>query len=161
WEVLYPTIIGVHLTGELSGWASPKDVILHLAGQLTVAGATNAIIEYFGPGASTLGATGKATICNMGAELGATTSVFPFDHHMARYLEAAGRGALAGLAERHADLFAADAAAEAAYDQVVEIDLSALEPYVVGPHSPDRARPISRLADEVGHSNRELVDAIS
>jgi aconitate hydratase len=161
WEVLYPTIIGVRLTGELSGWASPKDVILHLAGRLTVAGATNAIVEYFGPGASTLGATGKATICNMGAELGATTSVFPFDQHMARYLEATGRGALARLAERHADLFAADAGAEAGYDQVVEINLSALEPHVVGPHSPDRARPISSLAQEVDQSSGELVDVIS
>jgi aconitate hydratase len=159
WEVLYPTIIGVHLTGELNGWASPKDVILHLAGRLTVAGATNAIVEYFGPGASSLGATGKATICNMGAELGATTSVFAFDRHMARYLEATGRGALARLAEGYADLFAADA--EAPYDQVVEINLSALEPHVVGPHSPDRARPISRLVDEVRQSNGELVDLIS
>jgi aconitate hydratase len=159
WEVLYPTIIGVHLTGELNGWASPKDVILHLAGRLTVAGATNAIVEYFGPGASTLGATGKATICNMGAELGATTSVFPFDQHMARYLEATGRGAIARLAERYTDLFTADAGAP--YDQVVEIDLSALEPHVVGPHSPDRARPISHLVDEVRESNGELVDVIS
>jgi aconitate hydratase len=161
WEVLYPRIIGVHLTGELSGWASPKDVILHLAGRLTVAGATNAIVEYFGPGASTLGATGKATICNMGAELGATTSVFPFDERMARYLEATGRGALARLAERHLDLFAADVDAQVSYDQVLEVDLSALEPHVVGPHSPDRARPISRLAVEVRQSEGELVDVIS
>jgi aconitate hydratase len=159
WEVLYPTIIGVRLTGELGGWTSPKDVILHLAGRLTVAGATNAILEYFGPGANTLGATGKATICNMGAELGATSSVFPFDQHMARYLEATRRGAVARLAERHADLFVADP--EATYDQVVDIDLSTLEPYVVGPHSPDRARPISRLVEEVRQSGDELVDTIS
>jgi aconitate hydratase len=159
WEVLYPKIIGVHLVGELSGWASPKDIILHLAGRLGVAGATNAILEYFGPGALTISTTGKATICNMGAELGATTSVFPFDAHMAEYLHATHRGALADLAALNAHLFQADP--DATYDQVVEIDLSTLEPHVVGPHTPDRARPISVLAEEVRAAPGELVDAIS
>ncbi|MBV8715364.1 MAG: aconitate hydratase [Chloroflexi bacterium] len=159
WEVLYPRVIGIRLTGALNGWTSPKDVILHLAGVLGVAGATNAVLEYFGPGTETLLATGKATICNMGAELGATTSVFPFDGHMQAYLVATGRAAVADLAERHADLFHADA--DASYDQVVEIDLGLLEPHVVGPHSPDRARPISRLVEEVHAGDSNLVEVIS
>jgi aconitate hydratase len=165
WEVLYPKIIGVRLTGQLSGWASPKDVILRLAGELTVAGATNAIIEYFGPGAATLSATGKATIANMGAELGATTSVFAFDVRMQQYLEATGRSAVADLAQRHRELFEADPeviqAPEGYFDRLVHIDLDELEPYVVGPHSPDRARPISRLAEEIRLNETQLVDEIS
>jgi aconitate hydratase len=153
WEVLFPRVIGVRLSGSLSGWAAPKDVILKLAAALTVSGGTNAILEYFGPGTASISATGKATIANMGAELGATTSVFPFDARMASYLTATGRGALAELARDHAALFAADPEIEAApgdgYDRVVEIDLSALEPHLSGPGSPDRVRPISALAAEV------------
>jgi len=164
-EVLYPKFIGVYLTGELRGWTAPKDVILRLAGELTVSGGTNAIIEYFGPGTRSISATGKATITNMGAELGATTSIFPYDERMARYLAATGRGELAGLADRYAHLLAADSEVLARpgdyFDRVVEIDLSALEPHIVGPHSPDRARPISRLAAEVKDSGNKFVDAIS
>ena len=164
WEVLYPRFIGVRLTGELSGWTAPKDIILYLAGVLTVSGATNAIIEYFGPGAASISATGKGTICNMGAELGATSSTFPYDETMARYLAATGRGELAELAEQYRHLLAADpecaANPEAHYDQVVEINLSELEPHLVGPHSPDRARPISRMAAEL-QQDSGLVDEIA
>ncbi len=164
WEVLYPKFIGVRLTGELSGWTAPKDIILYLAGVLTVSGATNAIIEYFGPGAASISATGKGTICNMGAELGATSSTFPYDETMARYLAATGRGELAELAEQYRHLLAADpecaANPEAHYDQVVEINLSELEPHLVGPHSPDRARPISRMAAEL-QQDSGLVDEIA
>ena len=164
WEVLYPRFIGVRLTGELSGWTAPKDIILYLAGVLTVSGATNAIIEYFGPGAASISATGKGTICNMGAELGATSSTFPYDETMARYLAATGRGELAELAEQYRHLLAADpecaADPEAHYDQVVEINLSELEPHLVGPHSPDRARPISRMAAEL-QQDSGLVDEIA
>jgi aconitate hydratase len=165
WEVLYPKFIGVYLTGELRGWTAPKDVILKLAGALTVSGGTNAIIEYFGPGTRSISATGKATITNMGAELGATTSIFPYDERMARYLAATGRSALAGLADRYAHLLAADGEVLARpgdyFDRIVEIDLSTLEPHIVGPHSPDRARPISRLAAEVKDQGNKFVDAIS
>ena len=164
WEVLYPRFIGVRLTGELSGWTAPKDVILYLAGQLTVSGGTNAIIEYFGPGTRSISATGKATITNMGAELGATTSVFPYDEPMARYLRATRRGDIAELADQYRYLLAADSECEADpgqfYDRVVEIDLSRLEPHLVGPHSPDRARPISQLAKEL-REDENLVDEIS
>ena len=164
WEVLYPRFIGVRLTGELSGWTAPKDIILYLAGHLTVSGATNAIIEYFGPGTESISATGKGTICNMGAELGATSSTFPYDETMARYLAATGRGELAELAEQYRHLLAADPeCAEnpaAHYDQVVEINLSELEPHLVGPHSPDRARPISVMAQEL-QEDSSLVDEIS
>lgn len=165
WEVLYPRVIGVRLTGELSGWTAPKDIILYLAGLLTVSGATNAVIEYFGPGTRSISATGKATITNMGAELGATTSVFPYDERMGRYLEATDRAALARLAEQHRDLITADPECEANpaayYDQVVEINLSTLEPHMVGPHSPDRARPLSKLAAEVADPNNKFVDSIA
>jgi aconitate hydratase len=164
WELLYPKVIGVRLTGELHGWTAPKDVILYLAGELTVSGGTNTIIEYFGPGAKSISATGKATITNMGAELGATTSLFPYDERMARYLQATGRGALADLAEQNKHLLAADPECEANpeqyFDRIVEIDLSKLEPHLVGPHSPDRARPISQLASELRQSS-DLVDEIS
>lgn len=153
WELLYPRAIAVYLTGTLGGWTAPKDVILHVAGRLGVAGGTNAVVEYIGPGARTISATGKATICNMGAELGATTSLFPADERMLRYLRATGRAELAPAVERHRHLLAPDEEVEASpdrhYDQVLEIDLARLEPHVVGPHSPDRARPISRLAAEV------------
>ncbi|HIB10483.1 MAG TPA: aconitate hydratase, partial [Dehalococcoidia bacterium] len=108
WEVLYPSRIGVKLTGRMSGWTAPKDIILYLAGELTVSGATNAIIEYFGPGTETISCTGKATITNMGAELGATTSVFPYDESMARYLRSTRRGELADLADQNREMFRAD-----------------------------------------------------
>ena len=153
WEVLHPNVVGVKLTGAPSGWTAPKDVILYLCGLLTVAGGTNRVIEYFGPGAEHISCTGKATICNMGAELGATCSVFPYDRRMATYLEATTRSALAALAGENTDILRADEAAEADpekyYDLVVEIDLSKLEPHVVGPHTPDLARPVSKLTEDV------------
>ena len=152
WEVLHPKLIGVRLTGKLSGWASPKDVILYLCGLLTVKGGTNKIVEYFGSGAETISATGKGTICNMGAELGATTSVFPFDQKMVAYMNITERSDLANLASSHRELLVADPevyqSPEKYYDQIVEVDLSKLEPHVVGPHTPDLARPISKLAAE-------------
>ncbi|HEY7492658.1 MAG TPA: aconitate hydratase [Candidatus Tectomicrobia bacterium] len=165
WEVLYPKHIGVRLVGEMNGWTAPKDVILYLAGVLTVSGGTNAIIEYFGPGASSISCTGKATITNMGAELGATTSIFKYDERMARYLRATGREALARLADAHQHLLTPDEDVELHperyFDRIVEINLATLEPYVVGPHSPDRARPISRLAQEIAESQGKFVDTIS
>ncbi len=149
WEVLCPKVIGVKLTGKLSGWTSPKDVILKLAGLLTVKGGTNAIIEYFGPGTESLSCTGKATICNMGAELGATTSVFPYDSRMATYLRATTRSAEADLCDANAAFLRADPEVEADpaayFDRVVEIDLDTLEPHLVGPHTPDLARPVSEM----------------
>jgi aconitate hydratase len=152
WEVLHPKLIGVRLTGKLSGWASPKDVILYLCGLLTVKGGTNKIVEYFGPGAETISATGKGTICNMGAELGATTSVFPFDQKMVAYMNITDRADLANLAQSHKELLVADPevyqSPEKYYDEIVEVNLSTLEPHVVGPHTPDLARPISKLAAE-------------
>src|SRR5712691_10737324 len=150
WEVLDPKLVGVRLTGKLHGWTSPKDVSTYLCGLLTVKGGTNKIIEYFGPGAESISATGKGTICNMGAEIGATTSVFPFDSRMAAYLRATERAGVATLAEQHAEHLVADPEVRETprrfYDEIVEIDLDQLEPHVVGPHSPDRARPISKLA---------------
>ena len=152
WEVLHPKLIGIRLTGRLSGWASPKDVILYLCGLLTVKGGTNKIVEYFGSGAETISATGKGTICNMGAELGATTSVFPFDQKMVAYLNITDRADLANLAIANKSLLVADPevsqSPEKYYDQIVEVDLSTLEPHVVGPHTPDLARPISKMAAE-------------
>ena len=152
WEVLHPKLIGVKLTGKLNGWASPKDVILYICGKLTVKGGTNKIVEYFGPGAETISATGKGTITNMGAELGATTSVFPFDQKMVEYLNITERADIAQLAEANKSLLVADPEVyqtpEKFYDEIVEIDLSTLEPHVVGPHSPDLARPISKLRAE-------------
>jgi len=152
WEVLHPKLIGVRLTGKLNGWASPKDVILYLCGLLTVKGGTNKIVEYFGPGAESISATGKGTICNMGAELGATTSVFPFDQKMVAYLNITDRADLANLAIANKSLLVADPevyqSPEKYYDQIVEVDLSTLEPYVVGPHTPDLARPVSKMAAE-------------
>ena len=153
WELKMPKLIGVKLTGALNGWASPKDVILKLAGILTVKGGTNAIIEYFGEGTRSLSATGKATICNMGAEVGATTSVFPYDEEMKRYLCATGREDIAELAEANAADLRADAEVaqqpEKYYDRLIEIDLSALEPYVNGPFTPDAACPVSEFAARV------------
>src|SRR5580658_6248192 len=165
WEVLYPTHIAVYLTGTLGGWTAPKDVILYVAGQLGVAGGTNAIVEYIGPGARTISATGKATITNMGAELGATTSMFPADDRMMVYLRATGRGDLVPIIDRHRDLLQPDPDVEAHpekyYDRVIELDLSRLEPHVVGPHTPDRVRPVSMLAAEIADPNNGFVDQIS
>jgi aconitate hydratase len=148
-NVRWPKLIGVKLTGTLSGWASPKDVILKVAEVLTVKGGTGAIVEYFGPGAAAISCTGKATICNMGAEIGATTSVFAYDDAMARYLKSTGREAIADAADRVAhDLRADDevlADPETYFDQVIEVDLSTLEPLINGPHTPDLARPVSRV----------------
>ena len=150
WELKMPKIIGVKLTGKLSGWASPKDVILKLAGILTVKGGTNAIIEYFGEGTESLSATGKGTICNMGAEVGATTSIFPFDSKSAAYLDATGRAEIAALAQKNAAYLQADpevmANPEKYYDRLIEINLSELEPYVNGPFTPDAAYPVSEFA---------------
>jgi aconitate hydratase len=148
-NVRYPKLIGVHLTGQLSGWTAPKDVILKVADILTVAGGTGAIVEYFGPGANSISATGKATICNMGAEIGATTSVFAYDDAMARYLKATGREAMADAANAVAhDLRADDevfADPEKYFDRVIELDLSTLRPHVNGPHTPDLAHPVDQL----------------
>ncbi|MGE4159609.1 MAG: aconitate hydratase [Planctomycetota bacterium] len=153
WEVKLPKVIGVHLKGKLSGWASPKDVILKLCGLLTTKGGTNAVIEYFGAGVESLSCTGKGTICNMGAELGATTSVFPWDNRMADYLRATNRSDVADLAVKAAAELKADpevlADPKQYYDQVVEIDLSTLEPQLVGPHTPDRLHSIGTFSETV------------
>ncbi|MBE8162645.1 MAG: aconitate hydratase [Bdellovibrionaceae bacterium] len=153
WEIKAPRLLGVKLTGKLQPWSSAKDVILKLCGLLTVKGGTNKIIEYFGDGCESISCTGKATITNMGAELGATCSVFPFDKRMATYLRTTERGDLASLAEEHATLLQADKEVqknpEKYFDEVVEINLSELEPYIVGPHSPDKARPLSELKKEI------------
>jgi aconitate hydratase len=153
WEVLHPRLVGVHLTGKLSGWTAPKDVITYLCTLLTVKGGTNKVIEYFGPGTESISATGKGTICNMGAELGATTSLFPYDSRMGAYLRATERADIAAAADEFRQHLTADPEVTSEpkrfYDELVEIDLDALEPHIVGPHSPDRGRPISRLAAEV------------
>ena len=152
WNVRWPKVIGVKLVGELSGWSAPKDVILKVAEILTVNGGTGAIVEYFGPGAESLSATGKATICNMGAEIGATTSLFGYDAAMSRYLAATGREAVAAAADAVAAHLRPDDAAmadpAAYYDQVIEIDLSQLRPHINGPHTPDLAREVSALGAE-------------
>jgi aconitate hydratase len=157
WELKWPKLIGVKLTGSLKGWTSPKDVILKLAGILTVKGGTGAIVEYFGSGCSSLSCTGKGTICNMGAEIGATTSVFPFDSRMADYLRKTGRDAVAQMAEKNAELLRADIDVEKNpekyFDQVIEINLDTLEPHVNGPFTPDRAFPISQFAKAVKENN--------
>jgi aconitate hydratase len=153
WGVRWPKLIGVRLKGSLNGWTAPKDVILKLAGILTVDGGTGSIIEYFGPGTASISCTGKGTITNMGAELGATTSIFPFDGRMSKYLRATQRVEVADLAEKFAEFLTADPEVdkepEKYFDKIVEIDLDTLEPYVVGPHSPDIARPISKFKEEV------------
>ena len=150
--VRWPKVIGVHLTGELSGWASPKDVILKVAEILTVSGGTGAIVEYFGPGAGSISATGRATICNMGAEIGATTSLFGYDDRAAAYLKATGREAQADAADRVRQHLRTDDDAFAAsgdvFDELLEIDLSTLEPQLNGPHTPDLAHPVSRMGDD-------------
>ncbi len=152
WNVRWPKLIGVHLTGQLDGWAAPKDVILKVADILTVAGGTGAIVEYFGPGARSLSATGKGTICNMGAEIGATTSLFAYDDAVFRYLESTGREAVADAAHAVAHHLRADEEVEADpgafFDRVIEIDLSTLSPHINGPHTPDLARPVAELGAE-------------
>jgi aconitate hydratase len=151
WELKFPKLIGVKLTGKLNGWAAPKDIILKVAGILTVKGGTGAIIEYFGEGAKSISCTGKGTICNMGAEVGATTSTFGYDESMERYLRATGRAEIADLANQVKEHLTADpevyASPEEYFDQVIEINLDELEPYVNGPFTPDRATPISKLAE--------------
>lgn len=153
WEVRAPKLVGVKLTGKLSGWTSPKDIILHLCGLMTTKGGTNKIVEYFGEGTKSFSATGKATITNMGAELGATTSVFPVDQKTINYLRLTQRDEIADLAAQYMDLLVADEAVfenpEEYYDEIIEIDLSSLEPHIVGPHSPDKARPLSKFAAEI------------
>jgi aconitate hydratase len=153
WELKMPKVIGVKLTGKLNGWTSPKDVILKVAGILTVKGGTGAIVEYFGPGAESLSCTGKGTICNMGAEIGATTSTFGYDASMSRYLKATGRADIAALADQVAEHLTGDADCYANpseyFDQVIEIDLNTLEPHINGPYTPDLAWPISQFAQAV------------
>lgn len=157
WELKMPKIIGVKLTGKLKGFASPKDIILKLAGILTVKGGTNSIIEYFGEGTLSLPATGKSTVCNMGAEVGATTSIFPFDNHTYDYLNATGRNEIANLAEKYKEYLKADNEVmqnpEKYYDKVIEIDLDSLTPYINGPFTPDAAAKVSEMAKKVSDNN--------
>ena len=153
WNLLWPGAIGVKLTGKLGGWTSGKDIILKLMQELTVKGGTNCIVEFFGPGNASVSCTGKATTCNMGAEHGATNSVFPYDERMAVYLRATGRADVADLADQHPGLLRPDPEVEAEpekfYDRVIEIDLSKLEPMIAGPHTPDLVRPVSQMAKDV------------
>ncbi|HXB94592.1 MAG TPA: aconitase family protein, partial [Puia sp.] len=157
WELKMPKLIGVKLTGKMSGWTSSKDIILKVAGILTVKGGTGAIVEYFGEGADSLSATGKGTICNMGAEIGATCSLFAYDEKMAAYLKATGREEVATLADGIRDYLRPDkevyANPEKCYDQLIEIDLNELEPHVNGPFTPDLAWPISKFAEAVKANN--------
>ncbi len=152
WELKFPKLIGVKLTGKLNGWTAPKDIILKVAGLLTVKGGTGCIVEYFGEGAESLSCTGKGTICNMGAEIGATTSTFGYDASMARYLEATGRADVAAAANEVKEHLTADAEVyanpEQYFDQVIEIDLNTLEPHLNGPFTPDKATPISQMREE-------------
>lgn len=153
WELKFPKVIGVKLTGKLNGWASAKDVILKLAGILTVKGGTGYIIEYFGEGAHSISCTGKGTICNMGAEIGATTSIFPYDSRMSDYLKATERVEVAAIADQHQEHLKPDPEVAQEphkyYDQVIELDLDTLEPYINGPYSPDRAWTLSEFAEAV------------
>lgn len=157
WELKFPKLIGVKLTGKLSGWTSAKDVILKVAGILTVKGGTGAIVEYFGEGARTLSATGKGTICNMGAEIGATTSIFGYDEKSEAYLRGTGREEVADLANGIKEHLTGDAEVyanpELYFDQVIEINLSELEPHINGPFTPDLAWPISKFAQAVKENN--------
>jgi len=163
WELMHPKRIGVHLKGEMNGWTAAKDVILFVAGELSVSGGTNSIIEYFGPGTKSISCTGKATITNMGAEIGATCSIFPYDERMELYLKSTGRKEIAELANKYKEHLTADYDIEKNpdkyFDKVIEIDLSKLEPHVVGPHTPDLARPISQLAEDV--KKNKYIDNIS
>jgi aconitate hydratase len=160
WELKFPKLIGVKLTGKLSGWTAPKDVILKVAGILTVKGGTGAIVEYFGEGATAMSCTGKGTICNMGAEIGATTSTFGYDASMDRYLRSTGRADVADAANRVAEYLTADAEVyanpESYFDQVIEINLSELEPHLNGPFTPDLATPISKMKEEAIKNNWPL-----
>ena len=160
WELKFPKLIGVRLIGKMNGWTSAKDVILKLAGLLTVKGGTGYIIEYFGEGAESISCTGKGTICNMGAEIGATTSIFPYDSNMSKYLNATSREDLAALADTILPYLSADREVydkpEKFYDEVIEIDLSLLEPYVNGPFTPDLATPISELGEKARIENWPL-----
>ena len=153
WEVLHPKVVGIHLTGSLKDWSAPKDVILKLLEKLTCAGGTNRVLEYFGEGATSISATGKSTICNMGAELGATTSIFPYDASMATYMKACGRGEAAEIADKYKDILKADDEVlknpEEYYELVITIDLDTLTPHVVGPHSPDLVSSVEGMADHV------------
>ncbi|NBT38067.1 MAG: aconitate hydratase, partial [Actinobacteria bacterium] len=158
-NVRWPKVIGVKLTGSLSGWSSPKDVILEVARVLTVEGGTGAIVEYFGPGADTISATGKATICNMGAEIGATCSVFPYDAQMAEYLRATSRADIAAAADGVKDHLRPDDGAS--YDSVIEIDLSTLKPLINGPHSPDRAHKVGDAIGSAAQLNNWPLDISS
>ncbi len=157
WELKAPKIIGVKLTGAMKGWTSSKDVILKLAGILTVKGGTGAIIEYFGPGCASISCTGKGTICNMGAEIGATTSIFPYDDRMGDYLDATGRSEVRKLADQNREALTPDRQVEEQpekyYDQIIEINLSELEPHINGPYSPDKAWKISELKQAVKQNN--------
>jgi len=150
-NVKWPKVIGVKLTGTLSGWSAPKDIILEVARVLTVEGGTGAIVEYFGPGADSISATGKATVCNMGAEIGATCSVFGYDHNMSMYLKATGREAIADAADQVASELRPDDGAH--YDQLIEIDLDQLKPLINGPHSPDRAHKIGKAVGDAARAN--------
>ena len=160
WELKFPKLIGVKLTGKLSGWTAPKDVILKVAGILTVKGGTGCIVEYFGEGATSMSCTGKGTICNMGAEIGATTSTFGYDESMERYLRATGRNEVADLANGIKQHLTADsevyASPEKYFDQVIEINLSELEPHLNGPFTPDLATPVSKMKDEAAKNNWPL-----
>jgi aconitate hydratase len=147
WELKAPKMIGVKLTGEMSGWTAPKDIILKVAGELTVKGGTGAIVEYFGPGVNTLSCTGMGTICNMGAEIGATTSIFPFNDRMYDYLAATKRTQIGEFARSWGQELKEDEGVE--YDQLLEINLSELEPHINGPFTPDLATPISKFKDAV------------
>jgi aconitate hydratase len=157
WELLFPKLIGIKLIGELNGWTSSKDVILKVAGLLSVKGGTGAIVEYFGPGAKNLSCTGKGTICNMGAEIGATTSIFGYDENMTKYLQATGRSEVVELADNYKEYLQADKEVysdpESYFDQVIEINLSDLEPHLNGPFTPDRATPISQMAKAAKKNN--------
>jgi aconitate hydratase len=147
WELKCPKIIGVKLTGKRNGWTSPKDIILKVAGILTVKGGTGAIVEYFGEGVESISCTGMATICNMGAEIGATTSIFPYNERMDEYLRATRRNEIADLAKQYKDLLKADEGCQ--YDQIIEINLSELEPHINGPFTPDLATPLSEFKNAV------------
>ena len=157
WELLFPKLIGIKLIGELNGWTSSKDIILKVAGLLSVKGGTGGIVEYFGPGAKNLSCTGKGTICNMGAEIGATTSIFGYDENMTKYLQATGRSEVVELAENYREYLQADkeiySDPESYFDQVIEINLSDLEPHLNGPFTPDRATPISQMAKVAKKNN--------
>jgi aconitate hydratase len=157
WELKWPKLIGIHLKGKLSGWTSPKDVILKVAGLLTVKGGTGAIVEYFGEGTKSISCTGKATICNMGAEIGATCSLFPYDEKMNAYLQKTDRADVAALADKYAAYLKADdevfAEPTKYFDQVFEIDLNELEPYLNGPFTPDAAIPVSKMKETAKEKN--------